>query len=147
MQVCTLLQTDNHASTPPICFLQARCPSCSPTNSVKALKARTCSFKRQKFYVQCTTHFYGHCTGQHVQLTTVRFFSAQCFTARNQRIRISDKTLEFSSTLDSVIYAVSIVHKKRLNKQSWFWRILEFLEMRFMCSAYHWTNNKLATVS
>jgi len=87
------------------------------------------------------------CVRQHVQLTTVRFFSAQCFTAHNQRIQISDKTLEFSSTLDSVIYAVSVVHKKQLNKQSWFWRILEFLEMRFMCSAYHWTNNKLATVS
>jgi len=38
MQVCTLLQTDNHTSTPPLCFLQARCPSCHPTNSVKALK-------------------------------------------------------------------------------------------------------------
>ena len=40
MQVCTSLQTDNHASTPPHCFLQARCPSCRPTNSVKALNAR-----------------------------------------------------------------------------------------------------------
>ena len=41
MQVCTSLQTDNHASTPPLCFLQAGCPSCRPTNSVKALKADT----------------------------------------------------------------------------------------------------------
>jgi len=32
-------QTDNHASTPPLSFLQAGCPSCRPTNSVKALKA------------------------------------------------------------------------------------------------------------
>jgi len=39
MQICTLLQTDNHASTPPLSFLQAGCPSCRPTNSVKALKA------------------------------------------------------------------------------------------------------------
>ena len=39
MQVCTSLQTDNHASTLPLSFLQARCPSCRPTNSVKALKA------------------------------------------------------------------------------------------------------------
>ena len=39
MQVCTLLQTDNHASTPPLSFLQAGCPSCRPTNSVRALKA------------------------------------------------------------------------------------------------------------
>jgi len=37
MQVCTLLQADNHASTPPLSFLQAGCPSCCPTNSVKAL--------------------------------------------------------------------------------------------------------------
>jgi len=40
MQVCTSLQTDNHASTPPLCFLQAGCPYCRPTNSVKALKAQ-----------------------------------------------------------------------------------------------------------
>jgi len=39
MQVCTLFQTDNHASTPPLSFSQAGRPSCSPTNSVKALKA------------------------------------------------------------------------------------------------------------
>ena len=39
MQVCTLLQTDNHTSIPPLSFLQARCPSCRPTNSIKALKA------------------------------------------------------------------------------------------------------------
>jgi len=39
MQVCTSFQTDNLASTPPLSFLQAGCPSCHPTNSVKALKA------------------------------------------------------------------------------------------------------------
>jgi len=38
MQVCTSLQTDNHASIPLLSFLQAGCPSCRPTNSVKALK-------------------------------------------------------------------------------------------------------------
>ena len=37
MQVSTSLQTDNHASTPPLSYLQAGCPSCSPTNSVEAL--------------------------------------------------------------------------------------------------------------
>jgi len=40
MQVSTLLQTDNHTSTPPLSFLQAGCPSCRPTNSVKALKEK-----------------------------------------------------------------------------------------------------------
>ena len=38
ISVCTSLQTDNHASTPPLSFLQAGCPSCRPTNSFKALK-------------------------------------------------------------------------------------------------------------
>jgi len=39
MHVCTSLQIDNHASTSPLSFLQAGCPSCRPTISVKALKA------------------------------------------------------------------------------------------------------------
>jgi len=39
MQVSTSLQTDNYASTTPLSFLQAGCPSCRPTNSIKALKA------------------------------------------------------------------------------------------------------------
>ena len=37
--VCTSLQTDNYASTPPLSLLQAGCPSCHPTNSIKSLKA------------------------------------------------------------------------------------------------------------
>jgi len=42
MQImCTLLQTDNHTSTSPLSFLQARCPPCHPTNIIKALKAQS----------------------------------------------------------------------------------------------------------
>jgi len=37
--ICTLTQTHNHVSIPPLSFVQAGCPSCHPTNSVKALKA------------------------------------------------------------------------------------------------------------
>jgi len=48
MQDCTSLQTDNHASTPPLSFLQAGCPSCRPTNSVKALKALTTYIKSDR---------------------------------------------------------------------------------------------------
>jgi len=48
MQVCTSLQTDNHASTPPLSFLQAGCPSCRPTNSVKALKALREEISKEK---------------------------------------------------------------------------------------------------
>jgi len=57
MQVCTSLQTDDHASTPPLTFLQAGCPSCRPTNSVKALKALICikwnQSINQPIYVNC----------------------------------------------------------------------------------------------
>ena len=41
MQIWTLLQIDNHAGTSPLKFLQAGCPSCHPTNSVKALKEKS----------------------------------------------------------------------------------------------------------
>jgi len=48
MQVCTSLQTDNHVGTPLLSFLQAGCPSCHPTNSVKALKANIANNKGPK---------------------------------------------------------------------------------------------------
>ena len=44
MQVCTLLQADYHASTPPLSFLQAGCPSGRPTISIKALFAAFVSY-------------------------------------------------------------------------------------------------------
>ena len=47
IQVCTSLQADNHASTPPLSFLQAGCPSCRPTDNVKALKAKNDAHKRK----------------------------------------------------------------------------------------------------
>jgi len=47
MQTCTSLQADNHASTSLLSFLQAGCPSCHPTNSVKALKAKTKKTKKK----------------------------------------------------------------------------------------------------
>ena len=57
MQVCTLLQTDNHASTPPLSFLQAGCPSCRPTNSVKALKASGVEIVTRKRKCFCKIQF------------------------------------------------------------------------------------------
>ena len=55
MQICTSLQTDNHASTPPLSFLHARCPSCRPTNSIKALKAYV---KALKAHLDSVGHYY-----------------------------------------------------------------------------------------
>jgi len=45
MQVCTSLQTNNHASTLPLRFLQAGCPSYRPTNSVigRSIGKQKCS--------------------------------------------------------------------------------------------------------
>jgi len=40
MQVCTSLQTDNDASTPPLSFLQSGHPSCCPTYCIKELKVQ-----------------------------------------------------------------------------------------------------------
>jgi len=51
MQVCTSLQTDNHTSTPPLSFLQAGCPSCRPTNSVKALKAKALKTSTKNYFI------------------------------------------------------------------------------------------------
>ena len=60
MQVCTSLQTDNHTSTPLLSFLQAGCPSCRPTNSVKALKVVTMtSFRSISMPADFRRHFVG----------------------------------------------------------------------------------------
>ena len=47
-----------HASTPPLSFLQAGCPSCCPTNSVKALKAQALKalFHVDDIYSNCKLH-------------------------------------------------------------------------------------------
>ena len=52
MQICISPQTENHASIPPLSFLQAGCPSCRPTNSVKALKAQMAHIIIQDFSPQ-----------------------------------------------------------------------------------------------
>jgi len=50
--ICTSLQADNHASTSPLSFYRpAKCPSCHPTNSIKALKAGTLNeYKNYLYY-------------------------------------------------------------------------------------------------
>jgi len=66
-------QTDNHASTPPLSFLQAGCPSCRPTNSVKALKAIIYATVLNKYHLAfkivlkslSPALFKGHFPGKH----------------------------------------------------------------------------------
>jgi len=52
MQVCTSLQTDNHASTSLLSFLQARCPSCHPTNSVKVPSVLWVAFSTEGYHCE-----------------------------------------------------------------------------------------------
>jgi len=49
MKVCTSLQTDNHASTPPLSFFTDQMPFPPTTNSVKALKADRLHIKQDNF--------------------------------------------------------------------------------------------------
>jgi len=49
-QICTWLQAGNHTSIPPLSFLLAGCPSCCPTNSIKALKP---NFSREIIWNIC----------------------------------------------------------------------------------------------
>jgi len=60
MQICTSLQADNHASTPPLSFLQARCPPCCPTNSIEALKENRHCIHIRKVLLN---HHYHHFNG------------------------------------------------------------------------------------
>jgi len=69
VQVCTSLQTDNDASTPPLSVLQAGCPSCRTTNSTKALKAidghcrckmKTRLIPRRELSIGSLGGWYGH---------------------------------------------------------------------------------------
>ena len=58
---------------PPLCFLQAGCPSCRPTNSVKALKARTQTTKHRE---NNTPHFCTPCLRCDVRVITNTKMSA-----------------------------------------------------------------------
>jgi len=70
---CISLQTDNDASTPPLSFLQAGCPSCRPTNSVKALKAKAVKTSLQK-HAQFPTSLYQH----YEYINTEKFMLFSC---------------------------------------------------------------------
>jgi len=66
-----------HFHHPP-CFLQAGCPSCHPTNSVKALKAKSEDFS---FYINMNAHFITSTTTK-VADTWIRDFAMRSDTNR-----------------------------------------------------------------
>jgi len=50
MQICTLTQTYNHTSIPPLSFSEAGYPSCHPTNSIIALKVKAKTYIKSLKY-------------------------------------------------------------------------------------------------
>jgi len=61
MQVCTSLQTDNHASTPPLCSFTGRMPFLPPNQqhqSTKGLKTKMYNYCKMLAVAQYSTHFY-----------------------------------------------------------------------------------------
>jgi len=69
--ICTSLQTDNHASTSSLTFLQAGCSSWRPTNSAKALKSR--------FLVSKCTHSWCKVVPRSVSYLAPRRLSSVCW--------------------------------------------------------------------
>ena len=100
MQVCTSLQTDNHASTPPLSFLEAGCPSCRPTNSVKALKAYWRKYHKEQWCHFAMLHGINLITtGQMLRCmrdNKCMFSISECEGA-TQRIDFPDFTVYFST--------------------------------------------------
>jgi len=105
MQVCTSLQTDNHTSTLPLKFLQAGCPSCRPTNSVKELKA----FKKLRSSSwQFQTVTVSECCLMKL-LAFISFEKFVCFSIvsgqpRKPALFSCSGTLSFHDRADAVLY-------------------------------------------
>ena len=100
MQVCTSLQTDNHASTPPLCFLQAGCPSCRPTNNVKALKAKEHNRKTVTKF-QSESHYITLVVFSRAKYSRNKFFSCQNYRNFSLQIAIINARYKTSWTISA----------------------------------------------
>ena len=61
MQVCILLQTDNHTSTPPLCFFTGRMPFLPPNQQRQRTEGKTVRNKRICYVMLLPLHpFNGH---------------------------------------------------------------------------------------
>ena len=84
------------ASTSPLSFLQAGCPSCRPTNSVKALKAHVSCFSNCKIQIGFT--FLVHRLQNDLYCVEVRYFHN--LSNIDDRVRnISWQTLNLTLTV------------------------------------------------
>jgi len=101
VQVCTSLQTDNHTSTSPLSFLQAGCPSCRPTNSVKALKALSLHYLPDRMYKQKISSFHSNAVSNFTRLSTSRCLMSSILLTCD---------LYFTLTCDCLNLIISAVH-------------------------------------
>jgi len=106
MQVCTSLQTDNHASTPPLSFLQARCPSCHPTNSVKALKAL---LVQQYYQLIPFPRYSARCQSKNVNFFLLITTASKAGPVKAVKRNLSQKNPNQTSTLLAELTVVSSV--------------------------------------
>jgi len=55
MQVCTLLQTDNHANTPPLSFFTGRMPFLPPNQQRQSIEGKHCMYET---YIEKQTYYF-----------------------------------------------------------------------------------------
>ena len=113
MQVCTSLQADNHASTPPLSFLQAGCPSCRPTNGVKALKPED-QRRRVKLFWPVVLHLP---TAFITAAVAARLHSSQQQREQARSLLSSNITRSMYFTLDTLADVGSVYRKRPKQKE------------------------------
>ena len=128
VQVCTSLQTDNHASTPPLSFLQAGCPSCRPTNSVKALKAK-------KIVHQC---FRNVLLRSWCLQTIIIFYILQCSHISKQEVK---QMMACNRVLSIVGFWQFTRSKRQASECCWLW-----VETLFRMPIKHLATNSPADI-
>ena len=113
MQVCTSLQTDNHASTPPLSFLQTFLPPNQQRQSTegKALKAKLCiklDYKSKKLNITQRNQEVKHNT--------------ECITQANMHVLMGS----------SLVYYIwkNLVLKKSPIPDQWQWRQTQWCQCR-----------------
>ena len=100
------------ASTPPLSFLQAGCPSCRPTNSVTALKATDRSTKKQKYWI-IITFFKAKSVLQKTTEIPVQYKYTYMWKLNGKKIQHMDFTWYVSS--DRIVITTSTTQNRNSN--------------------------------
>ena len=105
-------KTDNHASTPPLSFLQAGCPSCRPTNSVKALKLKIVTNEMIVFARDMNGHIGSSKVGYDGTLGGFGYSMARFLSGRPTSLRVLPTIHHFHPSLSPVVsLSLVILHE------------------------------------